>query len=172
MGTATPRGPVPVWWTARYGFAPPSRHTRWTDYVATLLRVRGLDDKVIHPHGLGDRRSHSDERRYKELVELHRRVDPGPEQHVLVVDQELPIKPVLGDAVQLPLPALNRIELEIGLDVMPVVLVSRTRSRLERGLGRMPLFVVPPRGTGLIAVRRIAVRVPVATTGSAILGDL
>jgi hypothetical protein len=30
------------------------------DYVATLLRTRGLDDQVIHPHGLGDRRTDPD----------------------------------------------------------------------------------------------------------------
>jgi hypothetical protein len=60
MGRAIPRGPVPASWTARFGFAPPYKGKRWMAYVATLLRARGLDDQVIHPHGLSDRRTDAD----------------------------------------------------------------------------------------------------------------
>ncbi|HSE44796.1 MAG TPA: hypothetical protein VLB12_15455 [Gemmatimonadales bacterium] len=52
--------PVLAWWTARSGFAPPSKLRRWKDYVTTLPRARALDDQVIYPHGLGDRRTDSD----------------------------------------------------------------------------------------------------------------
>src|SRR5881275_272930 len=94
--------------------------------------LRGYD-QVVDPHGLIDGRTPPDVGPDDELGELE--VGPGsrPIQHVVAVDDQVTIEPVLYHAVRNTHAAADAVDLQVDLDVVPVTLVARgTGRRLER----------------------------------------
>src|SRR2546426_1450612 len=87
--------------------------------------------EIIDPPVLIRRRAITDVGRDQELVKLDVRTSAGSKQHVVPIDDERSIEPVLYHAIGYTYAAGDRIRLEVGLDVIPVAFVSRTGAWLE-----------------------------------------
>src|SRR4029077_16972115 len=106
-----------------------------------------------------------------ELAELERGMSTRPIQNVVTVDDQRSVEPVLHDAVRLANAVHDRVQLEIGFNEIPVVLVADAGIRLK-DYGAGYLFVIEPIRSGVKALgEHVRLRHAVASAGGTVFSD-